>query len=203
MADVIKISNRWPNHENLIDQHPLEFRKGEWHTGYAMMCTRQESERYENHRTEAYRSPGHQHIAYVPNHILLDGGYHYTILGLFRHRSAETAMRRVYRLAGWMECVTNAPSAILRTDLLRSFYKSILAERDDLNTVWRGHVQHFLLPIHPHLQNPNTLLQKIATAESLKELYQAIESEANAQFEILMHSYVFYLPASFLHSDVA
>jgi hypothetical protein len=201
VADVIDITERLPAPDNLIVSHPLEFRKGEWHTGYALMCTRDESDRYERHRIEAFRAPGHQHIALVPNHLVLDGGYHYTVLGLFRYRSEEAKMRRVYRLAGLMECVTNAPSAILRTDLLRRFYKSILEERKQLDLAWRGNVHHFLLPIHPHVRNPSILFQNIAGAESLKGLYEAIDSETNAQFNILRSHYVFYLPSRFLRED--
>jgi hypothetical protein len=201
VADIIDITDRLPGQDNLIASGPLEFRRGEWHRGFAMMCSREESGRYESHRVEALRTPGHQHIAFVPTHFVLDGGYHYTILGLFRHRSDEKMMRRVYRLAGLMECVTNFPSAVLRTDLLRRFYKSILEERDELNLVWRGDAQHFLLPIHPQHRSPNIMPQAAANAESLKELYQAIESETNTQFDILSRSYVFYLPTGFLRQD--
>lgn len=197
VADIIDITGRRRSIDNLITSAPLEFRRGDWRTGYAMMCTRQESERYEVYRSEALRHPGHPHIARVPNHITMDGGYHYTVLGLFRHREDETLMRRVYRLAGLMECVTNASSPILRTDLLRRFYKTILEEREELQVTWRGNVRHFLLPLHPDYYNPNLFLHNIARAESLKDLYTAVESETDKQFEVLSRSYTFYLPESF------
>ncbi|GLI34962.1 hypothetical protein DAMNIGENAA_23950 [Desulforhabdus amnigena] len=198
MGEVIDLTRKAPKEGNLITARPLEFRRGDWHGGYALMCTRAESTRYEAHRLEAFRAHGHRHIAFVPNHFTLDGGYHYTVLGLFRYRDDEVMMRRVYRLAGMMECVTGASSPILRTDLLRRFYKTILEEREALNVVWRGNVVHFLLPLHTELHNPNLLRHKIANAESLKALYNEIESETDAQFDILSQSYVFYLPESFL-----
>lgn len=198
MADVINISDRLPGRDNLIASHPLEFRRGDWHGGYAMLCTRRESAKYEEHRRQALGTPGHQHIGYVPNHISLEDGYHYTAVGLFRYRTDEEMMRQVYRLAGLMECVTNAPSAILRTDLLRRFYQTILDERERLNIVWRGNVRHFLLPLHPELHNPNLFFHHIAQSETLKDLYSAIESETNKQFDILSQSYVIYVPDNFV-----
>lgn len=196
MADIIDITGHRRSRDNLIAAHPLEFRRGDWHSGYAMLCTKGESARYEAHRSDVLGAPGHQHLAFVPNHFTLDDGCHYTTIGLFRYRNDESMMRRVYRLAGWMECVTNAPSPILRTDLLRRFYKSILEERDALNLVWRGNVRFFLLPLQAAHSNPNMFLHRISLAVSLKDLYEAIESETNAQFDALSHHYVFYMPES-------
>jgi len=198
MADIIDLSERFCGKDNLITAGPLEFRRGDWHGGYAMMCTRRESLRFEEHRKQAFSSPGHQHIGYVPNHFSLENGYHYTLLGLFRYREDEKMMRRVYRLAGLMECVTNAPSAILRTDLLRRFYQKILDERDSLKVVWRGNVRHFLLPLQPDLHNPNLFFHHIAKCESLKELFAAIETETNKQLDVIAENYVIYVPENFI-----
>lgn len=198
MADIIDLTQRLRKTDNLVSSAPLEFRRGDWNTGHVLMCTRNESVRYEAHREEAFQKPGHQHLGFVPNHFTLDGGYHYTFVGLFRHRDSEAQMRRVYRLAGLMECVTNAPSPVLRTDLLRRFYQSIIEERDALGIVWRGNVLHFLLPLHPEHRNPNLFLHQILNAESLKDLYSAIESETNLQFDILAKHYVFYLPETLI-----
>jgi hypothetical protein len=100
MAEVIDIRRKPHGMENLIADRPLEWRRGDWHTGAALLCTATESARFEAHRKEALQVDGHSHIATVPNHFKLDGGYHYTTLGLFRHRNDETMMRRVYQLAG-------------------------------------------------------------------------------------------------------
>lgn len=201
MADIIDLTQRLPKNDNLIASSPLEFRRGDWQNGHIFMCVREEALRYEAHRLEALSSPGHQHISFIPRHILLDDGYHYTIMGLFRHRRDEALMRRVYRLTGLMECVTNAPSAILRTDLLRRFYKSILEEREELQVVWRGNVRHFLLPLPPEYRDPNLFFNEISNAESLKDLFVAIQSETDAQFDILREHYVFYLPEGVARKD--
>ena len=201
MAELIDLTQRFPNLDNLIAPEPLEWRRADWLTGYVMLCTREESKRFEAHRLEAYRVQGHKHIGSVPNHFRLDGGYHYTAMGLFRHRDDEASMRRVYYLAGLMEAVTNAPSAILRTDLLRRVYQTIMEERERLGVVWRGHVRHFLLPLHADYYNSNLLFHRIGSAESLKDLYQKIQAETDAQFDILAQRYVFYLPERFLTRD--
>lgn len=195
MADVIDLSRRF-HKDNLITSKPLEFRQDEREIGHAMMCLRSESARFEAHRQEALRA-GHNHIAFVPNHFMLDSGYHYTVVGLFRFRNEEPMMQRVYRLAGLMECATRAPSAILRSDLLRRFYQKIMEEREELNVVWRGNVRHFLLPLHPELRNPNLLLHNVEKAETLKDLFLAISEETDLQFDLLRSHYVFYLPRSF------
>ncbi len=201
MADIIDLTPRPEIRGNLITAHPLEFRVGDWRTGHVMMCTKKESERYEAHRLDALGSKGHQHIAFVPNHFTLDGGSHYTVQGLIRYRHDEAMMRRVYRLAGLMECVTNASSPILRTDLLRRVYKAILEERESLQVIWRGNVVHFLLPLHSEFRNPNLFQHNLTKAESLKELFAAIEQETNAQFDILSQHYVFYVPESLALRD--
>jgi hypothetical protein len=97
-----------------------------------------------------------------------------------------------------MECVTNATSPILRTDLLRRIYKSIMEEREQLRVVWRGNVRHFLLPLHTPHYNPNLFFHHIAAAESLRDLFQCIRAETDTQFDILTRHYVFYLPEAFL-----
>jgi hypothetical protein len=198
MADVIDLTQRLPNLDNLIVPEPLEWRRADWLTGVVMLCTREESKRFEAHRLEAYQLKGHKHIGTVPNHFKLDDGYHYTVMGLFRHRQDEASMRRVYYLAGLMEAVTNAPSAILRTDLLRRVYQTIMEERERLGVIWRGHVRHFLLPLHADYYRSNMFFHRIGSAESLKDLFQQIQAETDAQFDILAQRYVFYLPERLL-----
>jgi hypothetical protein len=200
MAELIDLTRRFQGRENLITPKPLEWRRGDWLTGHALLCTRRESERFEAHRLEACQVEGHRHIGFVPNHFRLDEGYYYTVLGLFRHRGDEATMRRVYYLAGLMESVTNAPSPILRTDLLRRVYQSILEERNSLKVIWRGHVRHFLLPLHTEHYNSNIFYHHVVGAESLKDLYQEIRTETDTQFDILAQHYVFYVPEAFLNA---
>ena len=196
MADIIDLSSRFKPGHNLIAMSPLEFRKGEWLSGSAILCTREESAKLEAQRRKT--TPDRPPITLVPNHITLDGGYHYTSLWLFRFREDEKRMRRLYRLAGLMECVTKAPSPVLRTDLVRRFFKIINEEREQLNVSWKGNVRNFLLPLHTVYYDPRVFIDTIGDAPSLKELLDGIEKETNSQFEVLADSYVFYVPETFL-----
>ncbi len=197
MAEIIDFAARQKHIQNIITAAPLEFRRGDWQGGFAMLCSRDQSTHYEEHRREALRHPTHQHISQLPEHLNLTDGYHYTVMGLFRHRQTEPAMRRVYRLAGLMECVLNAPSPVLRSDLLRRVYQTITEEREALNVAWRGDVHHFLLPLDLAHYDPKRFFLGIAAASSLKELYGFIEFETNAQFGVLCEHYVIYLPRAF------
>ncbi|MCE5335092.1 MAG: hypothetical protein LLG06_10970 [Desulfobacteraceae bacterium] len=197
MADIIDLSSRLKPGVNLITAHPLEFRKGEWLAGSAIVCTRSESDKFESHRQRLIQSQDKPYMSLVPNHITLDGGYHFTVAALFRFREEEPLMRRLYRLAGLMECATKAPSPILRTDLVRRFFKIINEEKMDLNVSWRGNVRNFLLPLFPNDYNPNVFLNAIESADSLKELLLRIEEETGKQFDLLAGNYVFYVPESF------
>ncbi len=199
MGDLIDLTSRFHRREsNLIVAYPLEFRRGEWQSAHAALCRKEESLRYEERREKALLEPGQGHVLQsVPNHVRLDEGYHYTVAALFRHRSDETAMRRIYRLAGLMECVTNVPSPVLRSDLLRRFYQNILEERESLGVVWGGNALHFLLPLDPGLYNPSLFFHYLSTADSLMNLFDAIEVETGRQFDILSKHYVIYLPERF------
>ena len=129
MADIIHLADRLKAGSNIIVSRPLEFRRAEWLSGSAVLCTREDSERIEAHRQKQARGSEGHFISLVPDHFTLEGGCHFTALYLFRFRKTEESMRRVYRLAGLMECITKAPSPILRTDLVRKFFKLIVQER--------------------------------------------------------------------------
>jgi hypothetical protein len=198
MADIIDLASRLRVANNLIIARPLEFRRAEWLAGSAILCTREESERFEAHRQKQLKSVERSRISVVPNHFTLEGGCHFTVTYLFRYREKEELMRRVYRLAGLMECITKASSPILRTDLVRKFFKLIVEERESLNVSWKGHVLSFLLPLHAEHFDRDAFLHTVQNADSLKELLALIESEANRQFDVLASRYVFYVPESFL-----
>lgn len=196
MAEVIDLVQR-KKASTLVTARPVEFRWGEWTSGTAWLCARSESEKFEAHRLEARRLAGHSHIQWLPNHVKLDGGSHYTAKALFRHRNDEGAMRRIYRLAGMMECVTRGVSPVLRSDLLRRIYDAILEERKALHVVWRGSADRFLLPLYLHHGVVERLLARLMPVESLKELFAVIDQETAFQFDLLTSDYVIYVPMSF------
>ncbi len=196
MADIIDLSSRLKPANNLIAVSPFEFRKNEWISGNAVLCTREQSARLEDQRRKS--TPDRRPITIVPNHVVLDGGYHYTCLWLFRFREDEKRMRRLYFLAGLMECVTKAPSPVLRTDLVRRFFKIINEQRTQLNVSWKGNARNFLLPLHAGHYGPGVFIDAVGSAASLKELLAVIEKETDSQFDILAGNYVFYVPEIFL-----
>lgn len=201
--DDIPIQKTPLGEDNLIVEEPLEFRRAEWSRGSAILCLRREAERFEAHRREALSRPGHQHIRFVPNHFALTGGCHYTLAGLLKHRENEPGMRRVYRLAGYMECVTGARSPVLRTDLLRRFHEEILREREELGVVWRGGHERFLFPLHSDLYNPNRFLHRVEGAETLQDLFEAVVAETDEQFLILSKYYTFYIPLNMFAGEAS
>ncbi len=97
-----------------------------------------------------------------------------------------------------MECATKAPSPVLRTDLVRRFFKIINEEREKLNVLWSGKVRDFLLPLLPEHYDRAAFDDTVGNAPSLKELLVGIEDETDSQFDILAQSYVFYVPQTFL-----
>jgi hypothetical protein len=193
MAKIIDFENGRKADDNLICRKPLEFRRGDWHQGQALQCLRSEAEKYQSHRREAIAN-GHKHIRFVPEHFSLVGGCDYTVMGLYRWRESEEGAREFYRLAGLMECVVNSTSPLLRTDLLRSLYKTIMELRSSLNFSWRADSSQFLLPLHPHFYRRSHFFDQILQADTLKSLYKTVEQEAAAQFDLLAAEYVFYLP---------
>ena len=193
MAKIIDFENGRKADDNLICREPLEFRRGDWHQGQALQCLRVEAEKYQSHRSEAIAN-GHKHIRFVPEHFSLVGGCDYTVMGLYRWRESEEEAREFYRLAGLMECVMNSTSPLLRTDLLRSLYKTIVELRSSLNFSWRADSTQFLLPLHPHFYRRSHFFDQILEAGTLKALYKTVEHEATVQFDLLAAEYVFYLP---------
>ncbi len=197
MAEIIDLSSRLKPATNLLSSHPLEFRRGEWLAGNAVQCTREESERFEAHRQKVIQAQDRPFMSLVPNHFTLDGGCHVTVLHLFRFRHDQDLMHRLYRLAGLMECITKVSSPILRTDLVRRFFKIITEEREQLKVSWKGNVHSFLLPIHPHYYSPNLFRNAVHSASTLKDLLAHIGEQAEIQFGILSQHYTFYVPESF------
>jgi hypothetical protein len=193
MAKIIDFENGRKADDNLICRKPLEFRRGDWRQGQVLQCLRSEAEKYQTHRREALAN-GHKHIRFVPEHFSLVGGCDYTVMGLYRWRESEEDAREFYRLAGLMECVVNSTSPLLRTDLLRSLYKTIMELRKSLNFSWKGDSTQFLLPLHPHFYRRSHFFDQILKADTLKVLYDKVKRETTIQFDLLTAEYVFYLP---------
>jgi hypothetical protein len=77
----------------------------------------------------------------------------------------------------------------------------ILDLRKRLNVSWRGGSSHFLLPIHSHLYERKGFFERICQADTMKTLYEVVEQETTAQFNLLAAEYVFYLPQSIVQRE--
>ena len=193
MADIIQFRPETEPTDNLIIRKPLEMRWGDWQGGLPMQLLKEESHRFEKYREEAHKK-GHLHPAKAPNHFPLHHGTDTTLWALYRWRHDADRMRDVYYLAGLMECMTLVPHSILRTVMVRTFYKTLQELKEKLQVKWHGQVHHFLLPMATHHRSENDFSRHLQCAKTLQELFQAIREETEEQFLILGSEYVFYLP---------
>lgn len=203
MGDVIDLFRR-DGRDNVISEGPICFRVAHYDEGTVIQCLAGESERYERHRADALAaSPGHEHLWRVPEGHKLTGGMLDTALGLFRHRSSPEDLKRVYRLAGLMECLIHASAPILRTALIRDVFKKAQGLKDELGMSWRSGGEQYLLPLSESFRPGPGLVARLKQTESLKELYRVIDEETSGQLEAIMENYVFYLPRSFVRGPIA
>jgi len=158
-----------------------------------MQLLKEEARRFEKCRREA-RQEGRLHPAGTPNHFPLHHGTDTTLWALYRWRHDADRMRDVYYLAGLMECMILVPHPILRTVMVRTFYRALEKLKEELQVKWHGHVHHFLLPMATYHRIENDFSRRLQEAETLQELFQAIREETEEQFLILGSEYAFYLP---------
>ncbi|RLB21101.1 MAG: hypothetical protein DRG76_09720 [Deltaproteobacteria bacterium] len=179
--------------DNLIVKQPLEFRRADWGLGFFIQMTRRQSEWLEAQRNALY-SEGKEGIRQLPPHYSLQGGVANTIRALYTYRHKEEQMRRVYFLAGLVDCLINQVNPILRTAMLRDLYNKVQDLRAELSVTWHGTLDQVLLPIDSAFFNELEYRHSLATAQTLKALYTAIEEGTRQMFDILSLEYVFYCP---------
>lgn len=195
MAHIITMPGRHPKKEaNVITSHPLEFRR----RGRSSMCFLQVPRR----RAEDFEALfgdglcGSDPAGKVGWGRELTCGRDHTILGLFINRQNEEIMRRVYYLAGLVDCMINQVSPLLRTDLLRSLYKEAFALKNTLGIEWCGRLEKVLLPIEERYYSEVEYRETLQRAGTMKKLYGAIENGTSEMFNILGEKYVFYCPGA-------
>lgn len=179
--------------DNLITSEPLEFRRSNWGTAHYVQMLKSQSVNLEYRREENHRK-ANDVIQQIPSHFSLKGGMAYTIRAMYAYREHEDILKKVYYLAGLMDCMINQVSPVLRTDLIRSMYNSVLTMKQELNIHWYGPLDHVLLPIDPQFFNELSYRASLSGAHTMKELYQAIREGTEEMFHILSLKYVFYRP---------
>jgi hypothetical protein len=187
MAEIIDLKerSRIPP-DNLISTRPWEFRRADWGTARFIQMPRSQSDRLEAHRLEG--------VCQLPSHFTLRGGMDQTVRAVFASRNDPEKMRRIYYLAGLMDCMMNQVSPILRTDLLRAMYKKVFEMKRDLGIHWYGPIDHVLLPLDAQFFDEAEYRISLARARSMKALYQVVREGAQEMFDILSLEYVFYCP---------
>jgi len=189
----LKQKGRKKTDETLIVSKPWEFRRACWKTDHFVQVSKSECGSFESLRGETEKRKTKKSPS-LPPYFSLERGLDYTIRAVWVYRKDEIRMRDAYFLAGLMDCITNRISPILRTDILRAMYKKIFLMKEDLNIHWYGPLDHILLPIESGLYDKSEYGASLASANTLKELYQAIRRGTDEMFDILSNEYVFFCP---------
>jgi hypothetical protein len=178
----------------LIISRPLEFRSAAWQTPHFVQMLKSLSGGLEKQRAAA-PEPVRDRGLQIPPHYSLSGSLACTIRSLYRERANEARMRRIYYLAGLLDCMINQVSPLLRTDLLRGMYKKIRELKNELRVQWYGSLGQVLLPIDLQFYNEAEYRAALARSRSMKELYAAIREGTGEMLDILSLEYVFYRPS--------
>ncbi|HDR16229.1 MAG TPA: hypothetical protein ENN79_12250 [Desulfobacteraceae bacterium] len=194
MARIIELPVRRPQTKaGIIASRPLEFRKACKPSIHFIQIPRGRESEFEAHFRD---SSGGVLQTGIPWGWELSRGQDRTICSLFLHRESENTMRRVYYLAGLVDCMINQVNPLLRTDLLRSLYKEAFELKRSLDVDWSGRLDEVLLPIEPLYYNRHEYQKALIDAETMKQLYRAIRDGTSKMFDVLSEQYVFYCPGA-------
>ncbi|UCF57033.1 MAG: hypothetical protein JSW15_00650 [Deltaproteobacteria bacterium] len=194
MSKIIKLEKKFEAPpDNLITSKPWEFRRADWESKHFIQMLKSQSAKLEMHREEIYKR-GDKGVWHLPAHFSLRGGMAYTIQGIYTYRTNEGKMREVYYLAGLIDCMINQVNPLLRTDLIRDMYKKVITHKKELNISWYGQLDQVLFPVDDQFYSSRKYRQTLASAKTMKELYDLIREGIDEVFDILSLEYVFYSP---------
>jgi hypothetical protein len=194
MAKVIKFKEgKGSAPDNLITSRPWEFRRADWESGHFVQMLRSQSGVLEKHRKEVYEK-GDGRVYHLPPHFVLTGSMAFTIQGLFHYRENEEKMRKVYYLAGLIDCMIHRVAPLLRTAAIKEMYGKITTLKALLGMNWYGSIDQVLLPVDNQFHDDGEYRSSLARASSMKALYDLIKEGTEEVFEILSHEYTFYTP---------
>jgi len=194
MARIIPLPTRHPERKaDIITSRPMEFRRACKPSKYFIQMPRSRTQEFE---ALYLCGSGPVSSGVIPWGWELKWGLDRTIRSLFIYREAEKAMRKVYYLAGLVDCMINQVNPLLRTDLLRSLYKEAFELKRSLDVDWSGRLDDVLLPIETFHYNRDEYRRALLSAETMKELYRTIREGTSTMFDVLAEQYVFYCPGS-------
>jgi len=179
--------------EHVITDAPMRLRWGPWRTGRIIQVHVGSAAAYEEYREECLQA-GQDPSGRMPPHFALEGGLQDTALGLLRHRDDAASQEKICYLACLLEALVAAPSAILRTDLIRRVYQDVDQLSKTLGFRWRGGEGRFIPPVNQDAGDPHQFARMVAPLSNLQEFYAALHDYAARRYRILSKEYVFYYP---------
>jgi len=192
MAKVIPFTSGEPVKSNLVCAKPLCFRCCDWGGVEPAQVSLPESNKYESRRKKALLQG--EPLSFAPPCLTLRGSLAYTAQALFSRRDDEKAMREVYFLAGLMELATGLAHDVLRTDMIHRLFGVIGEISADLGLQWPSWQEGFLLLLTDREYPRSHLADRLARAETLKELLETLRQETDVQFDLAAQGYVYYVP---------
>jgi|WetSurMetagenome_2_1015567.scaffolds.fasta_scaffold166946_1 hypothetical protein len=186
MAEIIQLHKKSTGREDdRITARPLEFRRPPWKSSHFIQVARSD---WPGRNSPVLEPPE------IPPHFVLKGSLADTILGIYIHRENEDRMKKVYYLAGLIDCLVNQVNPLLRTFLINDIYKKISLLKNALNLNWYGHIDRVLLPLAPGLYDQERYREGISCSRTLKTLYSLIMQGTGEMFDILSQEYIFFTP---------
>lgn len=179
--------------EHVITDQPMRLRWGPWRTGRIIQVHVGSAAIYEDYREDCLQK-GQDPSGQMPPHFVLEGGQQDTALGLLRHREDAGKQEQVCYLACLLEALINAPSAILRTDLIRRVYQEVNRLSQALGFRWRGGEGRFIPPVNQDAGDPHHFARMVSPLSNLQEFYAALRGYAADRYRILSREYVIYYP---------
>lgn len=179
--------------ERVITDQPMRLRWGPWRSGRIIQVHVASAAVYEDYREQCLQN-GQDPAGQMPPHFALEGGLQDTALGLLRHREDAASQQQVCYLACLLEALVNAPSAILRTDLIRRVYQEVDHLSKTLGFRWRGGEGRFIPPVNQDAGDPHHFARMVAPLGNLQEFYSVLHGYAAQRYRIISREYVFYFP---------
>jgi len=172
----------------------MRLRWGPWRTGKVLLVHVRSAASYEEYREERL-AQGQDPSGHMPPHFALEGGTQDTALALLRHRDDAEAQGQVCYLACLLEALLNAPSAILRTDLIRRVYQEVDRLSGELGFRWRGGEGRFIPPTNQDAADPHAFAHLVAPLSNLQDFFAVLQDYAAQRYRSLSREYVFYYPS--------
>ncbi|RJX28137.1 MAG: hypothetical protein C4525_17115 [Desulfarculus sp.] len=187
-----------PGREHVITDQPMRLRWGPWRVSRVIQAHVGAAAVYEDFRADCLRA-GRDPSAQMPPHFSLEGGLQDTALALLRHRADAQAQARVCYLAALLEALLNAPSPVLRSDLIRRVYQEVERLSAQLSLRWRGGESRFIPPVNQDAADPRRFERTVASLATLREFLETIQALSQERYQILSRDYVFYYPPRLRH----